>query len=171
MNRALRVNILTVSDRSARGEREDLSGPALADAVMALGWHVEEARVCADEAEEIRAVLTDWADAGQVDVVFTTGGTGFAARDVTPEATLAIMEKNASGLAELLRLEGMRQTPHAMLSRGVAGIRKKTILVNLPGNPKGVVEGLAVLAPLLPHAVTVLRGDDDAESGHRKTGG
>ncbi|TAK14941.1 MAG: MogA/MoaB family molybdenum cofactor biosynthesis protein [Anaerolineae bacterium] len=167
----MRVNILTVSDRSARGEREDLSGPSLAEAVQKLGWIVGETATCPDVIEDIRGILTGWADSGAVDLILTTGGTGFAPRDVTPEATQGILDKLAPGLAEAIRAEGVHTTPHALLSRGVAGIRGRTIILNLPGNPKGVREALGVVAPVLPHAAAVLRGDESAEAGHRQPTG
>ncbi len=163
----LRVAILTVSDRSARGERPDRSGPALAEAVRARGWAVAAQEVVPDDAEQIAAVLRRWADDGLADVILTTGGTGFAPRDVTPEATRAVIEREAPGLAEAMRAASLQITPHAMLSRAVAGIRGRTLIVNLPGSPKAARENLDVIRPVLPHAVQLLCESPDAEAGHR----
>ncbi|HNB53125.1 MAG TPA: MogA/MoaB family molybdenum cofactor biosynthesis protein [Anaerolineales bacterium] len=162
----IRVGILTVSDRSARGERPDLSGPALEDAARGYGWQVIWQAILPDEISEIREFLTQRADEQQIDLLLTTGGTGFAPRDVTPEATLTVVERLAPGLAEAMRAESLKITPHAMLSRGVAGIRKQTLIVNFPGSPKAAVEQLAIIAPALPHAVQLLREDPLAEKGH-----
>jgi molybdenum cofactor synthesis domain-containing protein len=162
----LRVAILTVSDRSARGEREDLSGPALAQAVAKEGWGVVHQEIVPDELDAISAKLSAWADGGEVDVILTTGGTGFAPRDVTPEATLSVIERRAPGLAEAMRAASLQATPHAMLSRAEAGIRKATLILNLPGSPKGAVENLKVALPVLAHAVKLLREDPGAEAGH-----
>ena len=164
----LRFAILTVSDRSARGEREDLSGPALAEAVRARGWEVAHTTILPDDLPTLRDTLARWADSDAYDVILTTGGTGFAPRDVTPEATLAVVERLAPGLAEAMRAASLQITPHAMLSRAVAGIRGQTLIVNLPGSPKAAVENLEVIAPVLPHAVKLLRGDQSAEKEHRK---
>ena len=165
----MRVGVLTVSDRSARGEREDKSGPLLAELVEErLGAEVVRMDVVPDEREEIAAVLKDWADRLRLDLVLTTGGTGFAPRDVTPEATRDVIEKEAPGLAEAMRAESLKVSPHAMLSRGVAGIRGKTLIVNLPGSPKAVRENLEVILPALPHAVELLNEYPEAEQHHRR---
>ncbi len=163
----LRFAILTVSDRSARGQREDLSGPALAAAVRARGWEVAHTAILPDDLPTLRDTLARWADSDAYNVILTTGGTGFAPRDVTPEATLAVVERLAPGLAEAMRAASLQITPHAMLSRAVAGIRGTTLIVNLPGSPKAAVENLEVIAPVLPHAVKLLRNDPEAEKGHR----
>ncbi len=163
----LRFAILTVSDRSARGAREDRSGPALAEAVRARGWEVAHTAILADDLPALRDTLARWADSDAYDVILTTGGTGFAPRDVTPEATLAVVERLAPGLAEAMRAASLQITPHAMLSRAVAGIRGATLIINLPGSPKAALENLEVIAPVLPHAVSLLRGDPEAEKGHR----
>jgi molybdenum cofactor synthesis domain-containing protein len=173
----MRVGILTVSDRSFRGEREDLGGPALTQA-MREGWwatapegqrdvEVSETAIVPDERDLIAAKLIEWSDLAQLDLILTTGGTGFAPRDVTPEATLDVVDRHAPGLAEVIRAEGLRVTPHAMLSRGAAGIRQRTLIVNLPGSPRGAVESLGVILPVLPHAVELLHGDASAEQHHR----
>ncbi len=163
---SLRFGILTVSDRSSRGERSDLSGPALVEIVLALGWQVEEQGLVPDELFQIQQLLTCWADGLHLDVILTTGGTGFAPRDVTPEATQAVIDRPAPGLAEAMRAASMQITPHAMLSRAVAGMRGRTLIINLPGSPKAARENLDVLLPVLPHAIQLLRNDEDAESGH-----
>jgi molybdenum cofactor synthesis domain-containing protein len=120
-----------------------------------------------DETDLIREQLIQWADSGQVDLILTTGGTGFAPRDRTPEATLSVLDRQAPGLAEAIRAVGLRETPHAMLSRGVAGIRANTLIVNLAGSPKAAKEGLEVILPALPHAIALLSGRPEAEAGHR----
>jgi len=163
---SLRFGILTISDRSSRGEREDASGPALAALVEAEGWSVIEQGILADDAPAIRGQLISWADGGELDIILTTGGTGFAPRDVTPEATRSVIEREAPGLAEAMRTASLQVTPHAMLSRIVTGIRKRTLIINLPGSPKGAVENLQVVIPVLPHAIRLLRDDPTSESTH-----
>ena len=167
----IRVGVLTVSDRSARGERADLGGPAVAAAVLAQvpDATVVERAVVPDERAAIAARLAHWAGALGLDLILTTGGTGFAPRDVTPEATRDVIERETPGLAEAMRAASLRVTPHAMLSRGVAGIRGRTLIVNLPGSPKGAVENLATIAPVLPHAIELLRESPEAEQHHGAT--
>jgi molybdenum cofactor synthesis domain-containing protein len=162
----LRIGILTVSDRSSRGEREDASGPALRRLVEAEGWAVTKQALLPDEESAIRNLLISWADSAELDVILTTGGTGFAPRDVTPEATRAVIEREAPGLAEAMRMASLKITAHAMLSRIVTGIRKKTLVINLPGSPKGAVENLQVVIPVLPHAIQLLREDPTSETTH-----
>ena len=162
----IRFGILTLSDRSSRGEREDASGPALTRLIQAEGWIVAKQSLLPDDESAIRQILMDWADSKEMDVLLTTGGTGFAPRDLTPEATRAIIEREAPGLAEAMRAASLKITPHAMLSRVVTGIRKKTLIINLPGSPKGAVENLQVVIPVLPHAVQLLRDDPKSESTH-----
>jgi molybdopterin adenylyltransferase len=154
----MRVSILTISDSVARGEREDLSGPALVARCRELGWEVVSALRCSDDAAEVRSQLRTLADSGRSDVLLTTGGTGLGPRDNTPEATLDVGDRTVPGLAEEIRREGAKKTAMAVLSRGVAVIRHKTLIVNLPGSPKGAVESLDAVAGSLPHAVEVLRG-------------
>ncbi len=165
---SLRFGILTVSDRSYQGERADASGPALESRLINLGWQVQRKAILPDDPVRLRNILIEWADSSDLDIILTTGGTGFAPRDVTPEATRAVIERNAPGLAEAMRAESLRITPHAMLSRAIAGIRKRTLIVNLPGSPKAAVENLEVIAPVLPHAVQLLREEPDAEQGHQR---
>ena len=162
----IRFGILTLSDRSAIGERADASGPALADIIRDQGWSVTKQAILPDDESAIRAALIEWADSGAVDVILTSGGTGFAPRDITPEATRAIIEREAPGLAETMRAESLKKTPHAMLSRAVAGIRKRTLIINLPGSPKGAVENLQTILPVLPHAVQLLTDDPNSEVSH-----
>ena len=162
----LRFGILTISDRSACGERPDLSGPALAELVRSQGWTVVRQAIVPDELPVLRATLSGWADHSELDVILTTGGTGFTPRDVTPEATRQVIEREAPGLAEAMRHASLEITPHAMLSRAVAGIRGKVLIINLPGSPKGAAENLLVILSVLPHAVELIRDEPDAESHH-----
>lgn len=162
----IRFGILTLSDRSARGEREDESGPALARLIQAGGWQVIKQAILPDNESQIRAALIEWADDGALDVILTTGGSGFAPRDVTPEATRSVIDREAPGLAEAMRLASLKITPHAMLSRIVTGIRKKTLIINLPGSPKGALENLEVILSVLPHAIQLLRDDPESEKTH-----
>jgi molybdopterin adenylyltransferase len=162
----IRFGILTLSDRSARGERVDTSGPALARLIQAENWSVTKQSLLPDNESAIRDILSQWADSGEVDVILTTGGTGFAPRDVTPEATRAVIDRESPGLAEAMRAASLKITPHAMLSRIVTGIRKKTLIINLPGSPKGAVENLQVVILILPHAVQLLQDDPASEASH-----
>jgi molybdenum cofactor synthesis domain-containing protein len=162
----IRFGILTISDRSSRGERADASGPALVSLIQAGGLSVVKQALLPDEESAIRASLIAWADSSEMDVILTTGGTGFSPRDVTPEATRAVIQREAPGLAEAMRLASLKITPHAMLSRIVTGIRGKTLIINLPGSPKGAVENLQVVLPVLSHAVQLLHEDPTAESTH-----
>ena len=154
-----RVAILTVSDKGAAGEREDLSGREVEELVLREGWKVEVREVVPDEAVIVEERLRYFCDRLRVDLVLTTGGTGMSPRDVTPEATRRVLEKEAPGFAEAMRAASLRVTPHAMLSRAVSGIRGSTLIVNLPGSPKGARENLEVIIPALPHGLEKLRGD------------
>lgn len=162
----IRFGILTLSDRSSRGERADASGPALVRLIEAEGWSVAKQSILPDDEAAISEILRNWADSAELDVILTTGGTGFSPRDVTPEATRAVIERDAPGLAEAMRAASLKITPHAMLSRVVAGIRKKTLIINLPGSPKGAVENLQVVLPVLGHAIKLLQESPEAEAGH-----
>lgn len=162
----IRTAILTISDRSSRREREDLSGPALSAEITRLGWEVKKTGIIPDEVERIKAVLIEWCADGQIDLILTTGGTGFSPRDVTPEATLAVVERPAPGIPEAMRAASLKITPHAMLSRSAAGVKNRTLIVNFPGSPKGAVENLAVIAPVIPHAIELLQESPDSEKGH-----
>jgi molybdopterin adenylyltransferase len=168
---SLRFAILTVSDRSWRGERPDASGPALVEAVQAQGWEVVSQETSPDELILLQEKLIAWTDSGKIDVILTTGGTGFSPRDITPEATQAVIQRAAPGLAEAMRANSMLITPHAMLSRATAGIRGRTLIVNLPGSPKGASENFQIIQPVLQHAVDLLQEDPGAEAGHRLPGG
>lgn len=154
----MRVALLTVSDSVSQGLRQDLSGPALRERCAALGWPVINAAVVPDDASVIQARLIELVDTHALDVILTTGGTGIGPRDVTPEATAGICERLLPGLGEVMRDVGRRSNPRAALSRALAGVRKHSLIVNLPGSPKGAVESLDAIAELLPHAVEVLRG-------------
>ncbi|MBM4424286.1 MAG: MogA/MoaB family molybdenum cofactor biosynthesis protein [Chloroflexi bacterium] len=164
----MNVAILTVSDRSSRGERPDTAGPLIAQIIgERLGWDCSLTTVVPDEFDRIRDTLIEWADSDRAALILTTGGTGFSPRDVTPEATRAAIEREAPGIPEALRAASLAITKHAMLSRQVAGIRRRSLIVNMPGNPKAVKENLDVLIPVLPHALELLRGEARAEAGHR----
>lgn len=154
-----RVVIITVSDRSARGERQDTSGPEIASIVSDAGFSVVEKLVIPDEKSLIRKELISWSEGEKADLILTTGGTGVSPRDVTPEATLEVIEKQLPGMAEAMRHYSASITPHAMLSRAVAGIRGRTLIVNLPGSPKAARENLEVILPAIPHALEKIQGD------------
>ena len=162
----LRFGIITLSDRSSHGEREDLSGPALASFLQTENCSVLKQLLLPDDESALRKILTEWADSNELDVILTTGSTGFAPRDIAPEATKAIIQKEAPGLAELMRTESLKKTKHAALSRAVSGIRQRTIIINLPGSPKGAVENLGFVFPVLQHAVQLLNDDPDSEKSH-----
>jgi molybdenum cofactor synthesis domain-containing protein len=153
----MKVGILTVSDKGARGEREDRSGPAIREMMEAAGGEVVRAKIVPDEQDEIRAALVEWSDEG-LDLILTTGGTGFSPRDRTPEATKAVIERETPGIPEAMRRAGSEKTPTAMLSRAAAGIRKSTLIVNLPGSERAVRESLAAILPALSHGVEILKG-------------
>jgi molybdenum cofactor synthesis domain-containing protein len=161
----VKAAVLTVSDRAARGEREDLSGPAVADRLRKAGWDLDRTGIVSDDQPAIEAELKKWSDEG-IDLILTTGGTGFAPRDRAPEATLAVSERLAPGLPEAMRRAGAEKTPHSFLSRAVAGLRGRTLIVNLPGSPRAAVESLEAVLPALDHAVQLLREDPGAEARH-----
>lgn len=154
----MRVAVLTISDSVSKGEREDLSGPAVVAFCRGLGWEVTSALRVSDDPANIREQLRELADSGRIDVLFTAGGTGVGPRDNTPEATQAVVDRIVPGISEEMRRKGLQHTPAAVLSRATAGVRSKTLIVNLPGSPKGAVESLEAVAHLLPHAVNVLHG-------------
>lgn len=152
------AGVLTLSDKGALGEREDLSGPLIKEALKEAGFQVLAYRILPDDYEEILVVLVDWVDRKGLDLIITTGGTGLSPRDVTPEATKAAIEREVPGIAEAIRAEGLKHTPYAMLSRGIAGIRKQSLIINLPGSPKAVEEALQVILPVLRHALEKIKG-------------
>jgi len=155
----IQAGVLTLSDKGSRGEREDLSGPEAARMLRAIGIETVHSEIVPDEADLIAAKLVEFADVRKLDLVVTTGGTGVSPRDVTPDATLAIIDREIPGMAEAMRRESMLKTPHAMISRAVAGVRGTTLIVNLPGSPRGVRENLAVILPALQHAIEKIKGD------------
>ena len=154
----MRVAVLTISDSVTKGEREDLSGPAVVAFCRGLGWEITSALHVSDDPANIREQLRAVADSGRVDVLLTTGGTGIGPRDNTPESTVAVADRIVPGIGEEMRRKGSQLTPTAVLSRGMAAVRTKTLIVNLPGSPKGAAESLDAVAHLLPHAVHVLHG-------------
>ena len=160
---ALRVAILTVSDAGSRGERVDASGDAIAAWAADKGYRLTERALVPDETARIAATVAAWADGDAADLILTTGGTGLTPRDVTPEATRAVLDREASGIAEALRMAAYPRFPRAALSRGAAGVRGRTLVVNLPGSTGGVKDGLAVLSDLVEHAVELVRGE---KTGH-----
>ncbi len=164
MTTEIRAVIVTVSDRCARGEQTDESGPALVELLRDAGAHIVAAEILSDDLEPLAQKLSAYSDRDDVNLIATTGGTGFGPRDNTPEATWSIIEKEATGLAEAMRMETLKQTPMAMLSRGACGIRSGTLIINFPGSPRGVRESFAVIKPVLNHAVALVVGKPHAEA-------
>lgn len=164
---SIRAGILTISDMASRGQREDTSGAEIRRVLAENGALVERYEIIADDAAAISERLRRWSDDKTLDLIVTTGGTGLGPRDVTPQATRQIIDYEVEGMAEAMREEGRKSTPLAMLSRAVVGVRGRTLIVNLPGSPRAVREGLSVLLPVLPHAVELLRGES---SEHRTAG-
>lgn len=160
MREPLTAGILVLSDKGARGEREDTSGAFLKKALEEAGFKVVIYRVIPDEYEEILVTLIDWVDRKGLDLIITSGGTGLSPRDVTPEATRAALDREVPGIAEAMRMKGLDYTPRAMLSRAVAGVRRKTLIINLPGSLKAVQEAWEVVAPVLEHALEKIKGSD-----------
>ena len=154
----IKVGILTISDKGSRGEREDLSGKTIKDIIAKIGGEVQYYKIIPDEKEMIKEELIKAVDKLNLDLILTTGGTGLGKRDVTPEATLAIIEKEVPGISEIIRSESFKKTNRAILSRGVAGIRKESLIINLPGSPKGARESLEIILEALPHGIEILKG-------------
>jgi molybdopterin adenylyltransferase len=153
------VGILTISDKGSRGERHDKSGEVIRDGLSALESRVAKYEVVPDEKDIIARRLIEWVDGGGIDVILTTGGTGLGARDITPEATLSVIDKSVPGFVEAMRFKSLEKTPMAVLSRAVAGVRGKCLIINLPGSPKAVRECLEVVLPALSHAVDIIKGE------------
>ncbi len=162
----MRAIVVTISDKGYAGERSDRSGPVLAEALVRIGAEVMDRRIVPDEPDQISALLAELADRGDIDLIATTGGTGIAPRDHTPEATRAVIEREVPGIAEVLRFEGYRKTPLAVVSRGIAGVRGQCLIVNLPGSPRAVAEGMETLSAILPHAVQMMRGENLEHGEH-----
>ena len=160
MKKLLRVAIITVSDKGHRGEREDRSGKYVMQYFKEKGWEIADYEIVPDEKDMISKKLKDISDNEKADLILTTGGTGFSSRDVTPEATDGVIEKKVPGFSEIIRIGGQKKTPRAILSRGVSGIRKKTLIINLPGSIKGVKDSLELIYRPLPHGIDILTGRD-----------
>ena len=158
MSTLLRAKVLVLSDAVSRGERPDHSGPVVRELLEASGWHVAAIEILPDDLKSIQLKLEALTDADDCDAVITSGGTGVGPRDVTPEATRAVVEKEIPGLAELMRAEGVKKTKRAALSRGVVGVRKGKLIVNLPGSPRGARESIEIILDLLPHVVDLIQG-------------
>lgn len=160
MKKLLRVAIITVSDKGHRGEREDRSGKYVMQYFKEKGWEIADYEIVPDEKDMISKKLKDISDNEKADLILTTGGTGFSSRDVTPEATDGVIEKKVPGFSEIIRIGGQKKTPRAILSRGVSGIRKKTLIINLPGSMKGVKDSLELIYRPLPHGIDILTGSN-----------
>ena len=154
----IRAVVITVSDACSRGEREDTSGAALVQLLTELGAEIVETKILSDDLDPLVQTLTDYAQRADINLIITTGGTGLGPRDNTPEATQQVIEREAPGIAEAIRVESLKSTPMAMLSRAVCGVRSGTLIINVPGSPKAVRESFAVVAPVIPHAINLLAG-------------
>jgi len=156
----IHAGVITISDRGYRGERADKSGPEIISMLEGMGITILHSKVIPDDKELIEEALREYADVKKLDLILTTGGTGVSPRDVTPDATLQVIEKEVPGMAEAMRRESAAVTPHAMISRAVAGIRGASLIINLPGSPKGVRENLAAVLPAINHAIEKIKGDE-----------
>jgi len=154
------AGIITVSDKGSQGKRQDLSGPAIAEMLAGAGIQIKKTLIIPDEVDQISEAIIQFADVEKLDLILTTGGTGVSPRDLTPDATLKVIDKEVPGMAEAMRLASMKITPHAMISRAIAGIRGRCLIINLPGSPKGAKENLAAVLPALQHAIEKIKGDD-----------
>jgi len=155
-----RAGIITVSDKGSQGKREDKSGPVIAEMLAGAAVSIEKTLIIPDEVEQISAAIIRFADVEKLDLILTTGGTGVSPRDLTPDATLPVLDKEIPGIAEAMRAASLKVTPHAMISRAVAGIRGRSLIINLPGSPKGARENLSVVMPALSHAMEKIQGDE-----------
>jgi molybdopterin adenylyltransferase len=155
----INIGILTISDKGSKGQRQDKSGEVMRDGAARMNGAVVKYEIVPDEIDIIAEKLADWADSGKMDVILTTGGTGLSKRDVTPEATLSIIDRSVPGIAEVMRAKSLEKTPMAMLSRAVAGQRGQCLIINMPGSPKAVQECLDVIMPAIPHAVEIIKGE------------
>ena len=164
MKEALKIAVITVSDKGFKGEREDTSGKYITEYFKENGWEITDYEIVPDEKDMIAEKLANIADMDKANLVITTGGTGFSLRDITPEATEEVIEKKVPGLSEIIRFEGYKKTPRAILSRGISGIRKNTLIINLPGSLKAVKDSLDIIYESLPHGIDILAGRD-AECG------
>jgi molybdenum cofactor synthesis domain-containing protein len=154
------AGIITVSDKGSQGKRQDLSGPAIAEMLAGAGIEIKHTLIIPDEVEQIQKTIIQFADVEKLDLILTTGGTGVSPRDLTPDATLKVIDKEVPGMAEVMRLASMKITPHAMISRAIAGIGGRCLIINLPGSPKGAKENLAAVLPALQHTIEKIKGDD-----------
>lgn len=152
--------VITVSDKGSQGKRQDLSGPAIAEILAGAAIEVKHTLIIPDEVDQIQKAIIQFADVDKMDLILTTGGTGVSPRDLTPDATRKVLDKEIPGMAEAMRIASMKITPHAMISRAVAGIRGHSLIINLPGSPKGAMENLAAVLPAIPHAIEKIKGDD-----------
>jgi molybdenum cofactor synthesis domain-containing protein len=162
----IQFGIITVSDRASQGIRPDLTGPALKNIIQENGWYIKRYKIVPDDISILSSLLSSWADQGDMDIILTAGGTGLSPRDITPEATLRVIDRLAPGIPEAMRATSNEKTPHAMLSRGVAGIRNNALVINLPGSPKAAEENFLVVLPVLTHAVQLLSDHPGSEEGH-----
>lgn len=161
------VAILTISDRCSKGERTDTSGPALQDFCANLGWNVKKRDILPDDEAQIISMLSEWCDESGIDLVLTTGGTGFSYRDITPEATLKVIRRSAPGIMEHIRSQSIGLNKHAILSRGLAGIRGSTLIINLPGSESAALECIQYVYDVIPHACELLKNHEDSEKHHK----
>ncbi len=155
------AGIITVSDKGSQGKRQDLSGPAIAEMLAGAAIHIKKTLIIPDEVDQIQQAIIQFADIEKLDLILTTGGTGVSPRDLTPDATIKVLDKEMPGMAEAMRYASMKITPHAMISRAVAGIRGRSLIINLPGSPKGATENLAVVLPAVRHAIEKIQGDPE----------
>jgi len=166
MKEQLRFGLIITSDRSSRGERSDQTIPLMRQEIENLNWTLVKTLIIPDEINSIKETLLEWVKEGLVDIILTSGGTGLSPRDVTPDATQAVVERTIPGLVEAMRWQGMKLKPHAMLSRALAGMRGNILIINLPGNPKAAVDNFRIIQPVLPHAIELMNEDPEAERHH-----